>query len=161
MTRILTSLVLVLANLIPLYGVFAWEWRVFDIVLVYWIENLIVGLFNVARILFARAPAGAPGGPRGCLAPFFVVHYGIFCTVHGVFVFTLLGGGSSPSDIEQELVSGWLGLSVAALFISHLVSFVFNFLIRGEGRDRAPAQQMFAPYGRIVVLHLAILFGAF
>ena len=51
--------------------------------------------------------------------------------------------------------------AVLALTASHLVSFIFNFIIKGEYRRTVVPQLMFAPYGRIVVLHIAILGGAF
>ena len=51
----------------------------------------------------------------------------------------------------------WWG--VAALAISHLWSFVVNYLGRGEYRRTAVPMLMFQPYARIVVLHIAILIG--
>jgi hypothetical protein len=46
------------------------------------------------------------------------------------------------------------------LAISHLASFVINFLGRREYRKITPARQMFAPYGRLAILHVTILIGA-
>ena len=55
--------------------------------------------------------------------------------------------------------NGWWAFS--ALFISHGVSFLLNFLLGGE-RDRLTVSQlMAAPYGRIVILHVTIIAGAF
>ena len=50
-------------------------------------------------------------------------------------------------------------LAVVALAISHGLSFWFNYLGRGEYRRTSPAGQMFAPYGRLVVLHITIIVG--
>jgi hypothetical protein len=50
-------------------------------------------------------------------------------------------------------------LAVVALAISHGVSYWFNYLGRGEYRRTSPAAQMFAPYGRLVVLHITIILG--
>ena len=36
-------LFLIAANLVPLYGVFQWGWKVGDILILYWIENVIIG----------------------------------------------------------------------------------------------------------------------
>jgi hypothetical protein len=44
---------LVGANLLPLAGVLFGGWTVWEVLLVYWIESGIVGLFSVPRILFA------------------------------------------------------------------------------------------------------------
>ena len=46
------------------------------------------------------------------------------------------------------------------LAISHTVSFVLNYRRRGEYLKVSPAQQAQAPYGRLVILHLAIILGA-
>jgi hypothetical protein len=51
--------------------------------------------------------------------------------------------------------------ALAALALSHLLSFVLNYLGRGEYRHARPAVLMHAPYGRVVVLHVAIIGGAF
>ena len=48
----------------------------------------------------------------------------------------------------------------AALVVSHGISFVANFLLGGERDELRLRQIMGSPYGRIVVLHIAVIFGA-
>jgi len=50
---------------------------------------------------------------------------------------------------------------VIAIIASHLVSFGWNFIGKGEYRRATASDVMKAPYGRIVVLHITIIFGAF
>jgi hypothetical protein len=38
----------------PLIGVLAHHWTVFAVVLLYWCENVVLGVFNVLRMLCAR-----------------------------------------------------------------------------------------------------------
>lgn len=154
-----SSVLLVLANLIPLAGALFYGWSVFEIVLVYWAENLIVGVYTLFRMLLAggnRDPVSLVG--KLFSSGFFAVHYGIFCLVHGFFVFSLLGG-SGPSGAEA-FDRGMIP-ALIALVASHGFSFVKNYLIGGEFRDATVQTQMFSPYPRMVVLHVAILFGAF
>jgi hypothetical protein len=40
------------------------------------------------------------------------------------------------------------------------VSFFWNYVARGEYRRTSPVAQMFAPYGRMAVLHVTIVLGA-
>jgi hypothetical protein len=47
------------------------------------------------------------------------------------------------------------------LFLSHGVSFVFNWLLGGEHLTSTPQAETNAPYTRVIVLHLTILLGAF
>src|SRR2546427_9598209 len=45
---------LVVANALPLVGVLFLGWTVFPLVLLYWLENVVVGGFNVAKLLLAQ-----------------------------------------------------------------------------------------------------------
>jgi hypothetical protein len=242
---------LLVANAIPLIGVLFFGWSLLTILVIYWLENGIVGFWNVPRILLAqgsavpvlpplpdaaaRAATGSddaakglqaawerarasqlvesarasgdvgatpgftrvfssarlPTAGRAALSAFFLVHYGIFWFVHGIFVFTLpmfMGGGPGVGSADCILGSGvfasgtpgafpgvdgcagsafgellWTNVAIAgvALFLSHGASFLFNYIGNAEYLTASPTRQMGAPYGRVVVLHLTILFGAF
>ena len=185
-------LVLIGFNLVPLAGVLIGRWTVPTLLVLYWVENGIVGVLNVPKILLAEGPVAGgtidplgrtqAGGTTGLamrvpIALFFLVHYGVFWVVHGVFVFLLptfagVGGftdfrtlpdGSiqfyDPRVAEADWGAVlWGGIGLA---ISHGVSFVVNYLGRGEYRKVSPTEQMGRPYARVVLLHLAILGGAF
>jgi Family of unknown function (DUF6498) len=170
---------LLAANAVPLIGVLLFGWSLWTIIVIYWLENGIVGFWNVPRMLLAGGQGIAGLG----LAGFFVVHYGIFWLVHGVFVFVLpafageIGGSAfTPGDgipnngppgavvgggAFGDILWGSVLLAAVALFLSHGASFLLNYVGRGEYRRTSPAAQMAAPYTRVVALHLAILFGAF
>lgn len=155
-----SSAALLLANVIPLLGAVAWGWSVFEIVVTYWAENLIIGGYTLLRMLGAggwRSEAALWVG-KVFMAGFFTVHYGMFCLVHGFFVFSLLGEGKGK---EAVLSGKGFAIALLALVISHGISFVKNYWAGGEYRGTTIQAQMFAPYPRIVVLHVAILFGAF
>lgn len=169
---------LIAVNLIPLLGVLVLGWGLFLIMVLYWLENGIIGLFNLTKILLASAPVGGlpysvPGGlpgsrpllglsGRGFLMVFFAFHYGMFWAVHGLFVFVLFGGAfSGTGDPFAVELSGWWTLAAASLFLSHGVSFVTNFLGKREYLAVSPQQQMGEPYSRAVVLHVTILAGGF
>lgn len=165
---------LVAANLVPLFGVAFLGWRLIDVMLLFWLENGVIGAYNVARM----ATAGRRRVAALFLVPFFAVHYGMFWFVHGVFVVTLFGG-SGPlggaggagtaglgSGVTLPLVGavpafGGIEWALLGLTLSHGASFVQNWWLGGAWRDASPADRMRAPYGRVVVLHLTILGGGF
>ena len=186
---------LVAVNLIPLAGVLLLGWRLSDLMLLYWLENGIIGGFTVLKIVTSRVPAEAPGSARGATfgplvhrlgavgtAIFFTVHYGLFWTVHGVFVRLFFGPapgalgagwsgsgfpggfGGVPTGVEPfgpavGAASGGFALALVSLVVSHGTSYVVNYLGRGEDRSLSPLALMKQPYGRVVVLHVTILGG--
>jgi len=164
----LSAFFLVLANTAPLIGVLLHHWTVFAVVLLYWSENVIVGAFNVLRMLIARPQQGLAWAAKAFMIPFFCVHYGMFTFVHGVFVFLLIGGqkpqsgfGLSVSTVLAALREQGLAWAVVALIVSHGFSFLHNYVAGGEYLRISLQQLMSQPYGRVVVLHLAVLGGGF
>lgn len=164
-----SAMVLIAANLVPLAGTILFKWTVFEVVLLFWAENVIIGALNVLRMLTASAGDAVSWMMKIFLIPFFVFHYGMFTLVHGVFVFGLFGGenfGSSgtPDDFGpmfESMLQLGLAVPLLALFSSHAFSFVWNYLGRGEYKNADLRMLMTRPYGRIVVLHITIIIGGF
>lgn len=183
---------LLIANAIPLAGVLFFGWSLITILVLYWLENGIVGLWNIPRIALARGRdpirtvATDAANQRAFLIPFFVINYGIFWFGHGFFLLVLsqsvLFGGADPgfpSVAPLEPIgmgdafgpfsgagSAWGTLNMRAvafaglaMLVSHGVTFLADFVRRREYEQVSPRRQMLAVYGRVVVLHIAILFG--
>lgn len=168
----MSAAVLVAVNVIPLIGVAFWGWSLMMILVLYWIESGIVGAINIFKIARVDGPASSASGlVRGGLIGFFILHYGTFWVVHGAFVFLMPvfagltslgtnGTGFAVADFGPLSMDGVL-LSAAALTASHVVSFFVNFLGRREYLLVTAQQQMLSVYGRVIVLHVTILGGAF
>jgi hypothetical protein len=173
---------LVAANMVPLYGVAFAGWDAFSIVLLYWAENLIIGFFNILKIAFVKMKNPVEHLGKLFVIPFFMVHYGGFCAVHGLFILFLFGkkpemlspaGNHLPCfliflellfNVVRQLFSimpAAFILAAAALFVSHGISFVSNYLMKDEYLHANSQQLMGSPYGRIMVMHIAIIAGAF
>jgi hypothetical protein len=159
--------VLVAANIVTLAGVLFWGWDVFPLLLLFWMENVVIGALNVLKMLFADPTDAALWAGKLFMVPFFCVHYGIFTSVHGAFVLSIFGGkkyagGQDVIDIALAAARDYdLWLPIAVLAGSHLFSFFWNYFYRGEFRRVRLAQLMIKPYGRVVVLHVTILLGGF
>jgi hypothetical protein len=173
---------LLATNAIPLVGVLTGRWSLFSVMLLYWMENGVVGAYNAAKIVMAQGGTGA--GSAGLLgrlplAVFFWFHYGIFWFVHGVFVVVLFGGAAAGRGLfgaglgglgpfnalalaraDAELPGGLWG-TVGLLAVSHGISFVNNFIGRNEYQRISPQEQMMQPYQRVILLHVTVLAGGF
>lgn len=162
-----TATALLVANLIPLAGVLLFGWDVFALVFLFWCENVVVGVFNVLRMLWVERGAERMPAAKFFFIPFFCFHYGMFTAVHGVFVFALFGSRQSGnlfpsvSSVVRVIDENALWLAVAALVFSHGFSFVRNYVAEQEYRRVTLQQLMGQPYARVVVLHLAIIGGGF
>jgi len=160
-----SALVLIAANLVPLAGVTAFHWTVFSVLLLYWCENVVVGAFNVLRMLTAAPRNVAVDVGKVFLIPFFCFHYGMFTMVHGIFVLMLFGPGghvsASPTQLLPAVRGAGIGYGVLAIVLSHGFSFFHNYLAGGEFRQASLQQLMAQPYARVMVLHATILVGGF
>ena len=153
-----STVALLTANLLPLAGVLFFAWSVGDIMLLYWAESAIIGFFNVAKMAFIGRWAVV------FMGVFFLGHYGGFMAGHLLFIYAMFlsdqtGSAelASVAAVVADLVRLWPAL--IALGLSHGISFATNFLGRQEYRTRTMAQQMHAPYKRIIVMHVTIIFG--
>jgi hypothetical protein len=155
-------------NLIPLAGVSFWGWSAFALIFLYWAENVAIGV----RTLGAMAGAAFLREPQESAAffamgPFFSVHYGIFCFVHGVFVLATFGGsvltGIDIYDLAgatRSLIKAYPNMAYGLISIAgwQLLMLVL-FFIGGEARRSEINALMFSPYPRIVILHITIIVG--
>ncbi|WP_296814710.1 DUF6498-containing protein [Brevundimonas sp.] len=156
---------IIVGNLIPIFGVLFLGWSAGSILILYWIENAIVGLFTLPRILMAEGESPEIAGrenPPGRLgtAMFFLIHYGIFWTVHGVFAGVL--AASFPRVEGDGLwTAGSFALAVLAMVVTHGLMFWRTWIRIDARRTASPVGEMFKPYGRLIVLHVTVLLGAF
>ncbi len=171
----LPQLALLLANLIPVFGVLYLHWDVGSIVVLYWVENLIVGGYTLLKMLTVGQLRAIPP------ALFFCVHYGGFCAIHGMFVLQLTGFAGEVAaqahnwpgplvlvemfiDLSRQVLAAappqflWACLS---LLLSHGASFLLLFIGQQEFRQHTLKQLMNAPYRRIAILHIAVIAGGF
>ena len=151
-------------NLIPVACVYWLGWNALTLLVLYWVENVAVGVANVLKLRAIEKRKPTPGASGMKLSSFFVLHYGIFTIVHGVFAF-LVGGVIENPDPEGTFAAFWaergaFGLAVAAVFAIQLVDLVM-WLSRGGWNEITAEQQMIQPYGRIFILHLTVIGGAF
>lgn len=159
----------VAANAIPLAGVLWWGWDVGFLMALFWAENLVLGGINVGRMLAAMPGSVALWAMKLFVVPFFCIHFGMFTAGHGLFVSALFAGGAPAGDLEMpwDLLSRFMAqypalpAALAAVTPVHLVHTWVDFVSTGAFRRVNPMALMFQPYGRIVVLHVTLIFGGF
>lgn len=164
------SWIILAVDLFPIWAVLTLGWGAAPLVFLYWLENIIVGAVALARMI-AASMKDSPLGLLGMLflGPFFTVHYGGFCFVHGIFVamFASMETGASPDFmgpvglVENALNSAPHMITfIGAIIALQVFLYVRDFIMRGQYKEAGVDQEMAAPYARVVVLHVGIFAGA-
>jgi hypothetical protein len=153
-----SGLALVAANMVPLVGVLFLGWDLSSVMVLFWAESAVIAFYTALKMAFV--------GSIGAFfsIPFFVGHFGAFMAIHFLLIYMLFirGTGAAPEPAVLEtlrVIFTPLWISIAALFISHGISFVTNFIGRREYAATTMAALMTAPYNRIIVMQLALIFG--
>ena len=152
-------LALLVMNLIPLIGVLKFGWDAGTIVFLYWLENVVIGVLNIPKILACQDDRRSKHSGRRpfFLAAFFSLHYGGFCLGHYLFLRMTFPELPAFSDMLGALTGSLFIWSLLGLAASHLISMFVNFYGKREYLARTPNKQMFIPYSRIALLHIVII----
>ena len=94
-----SSLALIVANLLPLFGVMSGHLSLVQVMILFWSESAIIGFFTLLKM-------GIVGRWKAVIAaPFFAGHYGGFMAVHFIILYSLFGGGMSGSAEQPALTA--------------------------------------------------------
>ena len=150
---IFSSILLVAVNILPLYGIFYWGWSPGSIIVLYWLETLVVGIFSVIKLKIANQK-------EGVLLIVFIYSFVLF--VCGVFLLIL-----SPFIFHAESIGDGISLmmsaarvaviSAIAMLISHTYSFLTNFIIGKEWQRFDLSNFMQSAETRIVLLMVVVI----
>jgi hypothetical protein len=146
--RILSILIGLAANLIPLCGVLYWQWDTFQLLMLYWMETVIIAFWTIRRI--ARLPVQELGtmtvngkvqaATRKMLCGFFTLHAGAFILVHLLFLWVLFSGEwlkkvhGFASFFDELFVANGLWLALIVMFVSGWISYLVS---AAQGYPRA------------------------
>jgi hypothetical protein len=151
-----------LANLVPVAGVLFLGWDLFLVLALFWVENLVIGLFGILRVAFAT---GERLPRRIVHVLFFCVHYGGFMLAHALLLIAVFGasarvdgGVTDMRGFVDYLLRVDVALAVVALVVAHGEAFVYGVL---RGRFVSTRDAMVAPYRRIFITQVGLILGGF
>ena len=155
--------VLVLSNLLTIVLAVVQQWDVHVLMWIYWGQSVIIGYFNVHRILglekfstsgfmINNKPVKRTAAGKRQTALLFAMHYGIFHLGYMIFLISM-SGVQSGFPLFSVLVC------IFAFYLNHRFSYHYN-----RERDRAGIPNignlMAFPYVRISPMHLMIVIGS-
>ena len=167
---------IIAANLLPVIGVFVWDWSPVEVFMVYALETVVVGLFTLIKMGISSAVRGGDdwyAGGKSTRQPgiffmlFFLVHYGMFVAIQtGLFV-QVSGINKGTRTGFFDFFIHWpryLGPDAWYMLIGFVISYTFSliwdFLRTGKYKTTPMMLLMFQPYGRIFIQQVIVILGS-
>lgn len=167
---------LIIANLLPLYGVWFEGWDPKQMFLVYCLETIIIGGYNVIKMIIVTLDRkkdvwennGSKSLVRGWFfILFFICHYGLFVFVQ-TGIFAGVSGLSSDGAFGPFTFLGkiffYLNNDAKIVLYSFIAMYgfrmTFDFILSGKYRETSLGLLMFQPYLRIFIQQFVVILGS-
>ncbi|MBS1510356.1 MAG: hypothetical protein JST86_05910 [Bacteroidetes bacterium] len=165
---------LILINLIPLYGVWFGDWDPHQVFVVYCMETVIIGVLNVIKMsavtLLVRKKDvwennGSVSMQSGWLFVFFfIVHYGLFVFIQTNLFFGVsdMHSGSGFFSVYQKIpeMLGDKGKLLLLIFAGYYCfANLFYFFKSGTYKTISLGRLLFEPYARIFIQQIVVILG--
>ncbi len=121
-------------NVLVIFGVALLDWSMREVIILFWIETLIIGIMQWLKLLASKIWVAVVSLP---LYGFFVATW----YVGAVFTILILSvnsrtdlkPGSFNGDLHALLYE--LSFPIALIVVSHLVEFILNFIVTGKHKS--------------------------
>jgi hypothetical protein len=183
----LAPLFTLIANLLPLAGVWWWGWDMFQVLMLYWMETILLVVFTVLNV--GKMPAAQlgtvkvngrtrPATHRDLMLAFAIMGF-VFCAAHLLFSFVFFSG--NWTRVVRGPVTFWQHMVIASgawapLLLTLIAGLAHYVLTPPHPRFIAPAMTRIGFVGRpaagdinsayttlfwrIFAMQAAIIFGA-
>ena len=166
---------LIVSNLIPVYGVWFLGWDTLEAFIAYTLETLIIGGITILKLLTATIYKGRDTWYNGehtqevsglFFILFFIAHFGIFAGIQ-MSIFSNVAG-LVPDDRSiiyfpthfWYFINGEVALMLSSFLVGYLAQSFVPFVLKGEYKTTPMIQIMFQPYGRIFVQQVTVIAGS-
>ena len=174
----LPELLLIGINLIPVWGVWFDNWNAAEVFIVYCLESIIIGFYNIIRMLLTtwvkkKEAWGDSNGNISMMSGYFFIFF--FVLHYGFFVFVQLSIFFGFASLENTLgVDGVFDfilhfrqymnphslLLLLCLIAGHGVYMLKDFVFTGGYKRASLNYLLFQPYGRILVQQFTVIVGS-
>jgi len=160
---------LIIANIVVIITAYLNKWNVFIAIWSYWLQSVIIGVFQVIRIIalknFSTAGFSINNVPadnipadkvRRITALFFAFHYGFFHLIYFIFLIVLTFAGQDADGVIYTVGNYQYIFLNGLIFLFH---YLYNYFYYRNELPKKPniGTLMFEPYLRIIPVHIVIV----
>lgn len=167
---------LILVNLLPLYGVWVSGWDPAQMFLIYCLETIIIGCYNVIKMsivtLYKRKDRWEYQGGSSIVSGwvfilFFIIHYGFFVFIQTSIFASVSGLVSNTPFGQLTFFKGILSkitpdtkLVLYCFIIMYGLRMTTDFIVSGNYKKTTLGLLMFQPYFRIFIQQFVVILGS-
>lgn len=169
------DILLIAANLVPVYGVWFLGWSAVEAFVVYALETLIAGVITLLKLGIVTIYRGKDTWYNHNVSTqvsgvffmfFFTVHYGLFAAVQTA-IFSQSADITPPGSGLLHFFFHWyeyvnkdIAAMLSAFIVGHLARNFAPFIVNGEYKTVPMMKLMFQPYGRIFIQQVTVIVGS-
>ena len=166
---------IIIVNLIPVYGVWFLGWSAVEAFIVYALETLLIGFMTILKLGIATIAKrkdtwynqGSSSQASGLFFIFFfTMHYGLFALVQSS-IFAQSAGINPPGKGMTYFFFHWyeyINRDIAIMMAGFVASYFFRSLLPFIRKKQYLAYPMmlimFQPYGRVFVQQFTVILGS-
>jgi hypothetical protein len=160
---------IIISNLVPLYGVLKFNWSIFSIVYIYWLELLIISFFQLLKILFSQGDHKATIFTKtGIAIKFFLFRTGVFL-FYLLFIIVFLGflvtghEKLTGTGIGQTILlrNPFFNVVLMNFFAYNLIEFIVVFIYMRQYTVSLPYDHFTIFDSHMIVVHIVVVLGSF
>lgn len=166
------TIVILLFNIIPIFGVAFYNWSPFEVFWLFWMETLIIAVFNTIRVLYSQGwhpdePVASSNlklhiGPA---ISYLLLRIVIFL-FYSVFIITFIGVMANPTGDGVRSLSvivfanKLFNLALLITIVSQAFYLIRYFFMNGAYRFSKRSDYTAIFDARQIVIHIAVVLGA-
>jgi len=170
MNKTINNGLIIILNLVPVFGVALYNWQPFEAFWFFWLETLIIAFFNAIRIIFSQGQQATLNNQIPLVfhinkgIKYLLIRMGIFF-FYAVFIIGFIGFIANPNKDKSMVLTTILfqdtffNLGLLVSISSQGYYLITNFFTNRAYITTTPDNYAAIFDGRQVVLHVAIILG--
>lgn len=170
-----SDIFIIVANLVPVYGVWFLGWSAVEVFIVYALETIITGILTLLKLgvvtLYRKTDTWHNEGSSSRVSGlffmfFFLLHFGFFIVVQTTLFSKSAGITPSVSGMFYfifhltEYINNNIAWMLGGFVISYLATSFIPFLLKEEYKTISMMRLMFQPYGRVFIQQFTVILGS-